>query len=129
MEFGQKIFFVKLIYLISRVFWPGLFQIFYLPITTSSSVLSCPIHSNLKLFKVCDSLRWAFDKSERKIQKGCYLKKKKITDKMMIEWFKYLFDAISHCAARLAVPDVKFPSKIMPFPVQTQSFFAWSYNT
>ena len=47
----------------------------------------------------------------------------------MIEWFKYLFDAISHCAARLAVPDVKFPSKIMPFPVQTQSFFAWSYNT
>lgn len=28
----------------------------YLPITTSSSVLSCPIHSNLKLFKVCDSL-------------------------------------------------------------------------
>ena len=29
MEFGQKKIFVKLIYLISRVFWPGLFWIFW----------------------------------------------------------------------------------------------------
>ena len=29
MEFGQKNFFVKLIYLISRVFWPGRFLIFW----------------------------------------------------------------------------------------------------
>ena len=29
MDFGEKIFFVKLIYLTSRVFWPGFFKIFW----------------------------------------------------------------------------------------------------
>ena len=47
MDFGQKIFFVKLIYLFSRVFWLGLFKIFWLTVqeNNQTNISQKPISS------------------------------------------------------------------------------------
>ena len=59
-----------------------------LAMTNSSSVWLLPIHSNLKLTKVCDSLLWALDKAGKKASISSYKFPIKVMNKTNSELIK-----------------------------------------